>query len=157
MRLGNQRVTVIFYVHIMKLTLWYPSHPFISLSFLLGLLHILLDPFHIPICVTAIHSRAVSSAEMRHKFYSQLDSAIQQVSNNEYLMLLVNFTARTGSDQEPLPMSWPLKSKKDQWKRSSSSRAVHIPETVLYQYTLRHRHASQGYIIDPNTDTSWIS
>ena len=87
MRLGNQRVTVIFYVHIMKLTLWYPSHPFISLSFLLGLLHILLDPFHIPICVTAIHSRAVSSAEMRHKFYSQLDSAIQQVSNNEYLML----------------------------------------------------------------------
>ena len=150
-------VAVIFYMHIMKLTLWYPSHPFISLSFLLGLLHILLHPFHIPICVMAIHSRAASSAEVRHDFYSQLDNAIQQVSNNEYLMLLVNFTARTGSHQEPLPMSWPLRSQKGLWKRSSSSRAVHIPQTVLYQYTLLLRHGSQGYIIDPNTDISWIS
>jgi len=70
-------------------------------------------------------------------------------------MPLVNFTARTGSDLEPLPMSWPFRSQKDQWKRSSSSRAAHILQTVLYQYTLLLRYASQGYIIDPNTDTSW--
>lgn len=156
MRLGNQRVAVIFYVHIMKLTLWYPSHPLISLSFCWGY-----STF------SCTHSTFQSvwwqytAGQPHQPKWGTTSTVSWTVPFNKFPTTNTRCfwsTSPLGLDQirNHCPCFGHLGVKKDQWKRSSSSGAVHILQTVLYQYTLLLRQGSQA-IIDPNTDTSWIS